>query len=52
MDRRKLDLFKKQAEEEEEQNIHKLINSSKMNEALVENAAVMFDLEFILKQKA
>ena len=53
MDKRKLEQFKRQAEESsEEMNIHKLINSAKMNEALVGNAAAMFDLEFILKQKA
>ena len=33
-------------------NIHQIINSTKMNEALVENAGAMFELEFILKQKA
>mmetsp|Transcript_28678 Transcript_28678/g.33698 ORF Transcript_28678/g.33698 Transcript_28678/m.33698 type:complete len:138 (-) Transcript_28678:184-597(-) len=52
MDKRKLEQFKRQAEDAEELNIHKLINSPKMNEALVGNAAVMFDLEFILRQKA
>jgi hypothetical protein len=53
MDLRKLDSFKRQAEESaDESNIHRLINSSKINEALIENASVMFDLEFILKQKA
>lgn len=33
-------------------NIHKLINSPKMNEALVANAGLMLDLDFILRQKA
>lgn len=49
MDRRKLEQFKRQAEEAEDQNIHKIINSSKMNEALVGNAAAMFGLEFMLR---
>ena len=53
MDKRKLEEFKRRQEESsEEMNIHKIINSTKMNEALVMNAAAMFDLEFILKQKA
>ena len=53
MDLRKLDRFKRQAEESaDESNIHFLINSSKINQALIDNASVMFDLEFILKQKA
>jgi len=52
MDQRKLESFKRHAEDEEELNIHRLINSTKMNEALVENAATMFELEFLLRQKA
>lgn len=52
MDKRKLEQFKKQAEDDEEMNIHKLINSPKMNEALVINAGAMLDLDFILRQKA
>ena len=53
MDKRKLEQFKKQQEATaDDQNIHKLINSRKMNEALLDNAAAMFDLEFLLKQKA
>ena len=52
MDKRKLEQFKRQQTELEENNIHALINSSKMNEALIDNAAAMYDLEFILRQKA
>ena len=52
MDRRKLEAFKRQQVELEENNIHLLINSNKMNEALIDNASAMFDLEFILRQKA
>lgn len=53
MDKRKLEEFKRrQDEQSEEINIHQIINSNKMNEALIANASAMFDLEFILKQKA
>ena len=52
MDKRKLEKFKRQAEEEEEINIHRIINSNQMNDALVNNAAAMFDLDFVLRQKA
>ena len=50
MDKRKLEEFKRRQEESsDEMNSHKIINSEKMNEALIGNAAAMFDLEFILK---
>ena len=53
MDKRKLEQFKKQSiDSADELNISKLVHSNKMNEALMDNAERMFDLEFIVKQKA
>ena len=53
MDKRRLEQFKKQQyESSDEMNVQKIINSSRINEALIQSAASMFDLEFILKQKA
>ena len=36
----------------DELNILKIVNSSKMNEALMDNVERMLDLEFVVKQKA
>ena len=53
MDKRKLEQFKKQSiDNVDELNILKIVNSSKMNEALMDNVERMLDLEFVVKQKA
>ena len=53
MDKRKLEQFKKQSiDNVDELNILKIVNSSKMNEALMDNVEKMLDLEFVVKQKA
>ena len=53
MDKRKLEQFKKQTiDSADELNILKIVNSSKMNEALIDNVERMNDLEFVVKQKA
>ena len=53
MDKRKLEHFKKQSiDNVDELNILKIVNSSKMNEALMDNVERMLDLEFVVKQKA
>ena len=53
MDKRKLEQFKKQTiDSADELNILKIVNSSKMNEALIDNVERMNDLEFVVKQKS
>ena len=50
MDKRKLEHFKKQSiDNVDELNILKIVNSSKMNEALMDNVERMLDLEFVVK---
>ena len=52
MDKRKLDQFKKLSIDSGEANIQKFVNSEKINETLLDHTERMFDLEFIIKQKA
>ena len=53
MDKRKLDHFKKQAQDfSEDTNMREILNSTQINQALIDNAETMLGLEFILKQKA
>ena len=53
MDKRKLDQFKKLSiEDGEVKSIQKFVNSEKINESLLDHSERMFDLEFIVKQKA
>jgi|LauGreDrversion4_2_1035121.scaffolds.fasta_scaffold1217559_1 hypothetical protein len=58
MDRRKVEAFRKESESEqllldsENLKLQKIVNSRKVNLALLDNAQKMFDLEFELKQKA
>ena len=53
MDKRKLDQFKKLSiDSPNDSNIQKFVNSDKINNALLDHTERMFDLEFIVKQKA
>jgi len=52
MDKRKIEAFKKVNQSTEDFKINQIINSTKVNEALLDNVEHMFELEFVLKQRA
>lgn len=57
MDKRKLELVdqKKQASDDalnEMFSVQDIVNSKKVNDAMILNAEEMFEMEFLLKQKA
>ena len=57
MDRRKIEKFKAENEAHsgdiaENMRIHQIVNSKKVNEALLDQTEELFELEFTLKQKA
>ena len=50
MDKRKLEQYARvELEMSEEIRVHELVNSSRVNDALLNNAESMFDLEFLLR---
>ena len=50
MDKRKLEHYARvELEMSEEIRVHELVNSSRVNDALLNNAENMFDLEYLLR---